>query len=112
MGGARSSEREKREVYKVLVGKPEGKRLRLPVCPAVTQCQRLNLSLEFTNFGIEVLCRTLSDKCEVSSGPNKCKVSSGPLSESRTYLGMCFPDLLTDLGEIRRRSEYNHFSSL
>jgi len=54
------------------------------------------------NFWIEVLCKTLSDKCELSSGR---------LSEIRTYLylGVCFPNLLTDLREIRhRRPEYNH----
>ena len=33
MGGARSSEREKRKEHKVLVGKPEGKRPRPPVRP-------------------------------------------------------------------------------
>jgi hypothetical protein len=92
--------KEKRNVNKVLVGKPEGKRPRHPVCPSVTQYQRLNLSLDFMNFGIEVLCKTLSDKCVLSSVR---------LSESRTYLGVCFPNLLNDLGEIRHRScEYNH----
>jgi len=101
MGGARSSEREKRKEYKVLVGKPEEKRPRPPVCPSVKQYQRINFSLDFMNFGIGVICKTLT---------NKCEVSSGRLSESGTYLGVCFPNLLIDLGEIRhRKSEYNYF---
>jgi len=101
MGGTRSSEREKRKEYKVLVGKPEGKRPHPPVYPSVTQYQRINFSLDFMNSGIDVICKSLSDKRELSSGL---------LSESRTYLGAFFPNLLIDLGEIRhRRSEYNYF---